>query len=91
MRKKNSRAVRPRVYVCHTYYHVYISFLKELKLLDGREPGAIPGAEKADLILSKMSTDFENLRERADSTGLFGQVVERSEERRVGKRVSASV
>jgi len=81
MRKKNSRAVRPRVYVCHTYYHVYISFLKELKLLDGREPGAIPGAEKADLILSKMSTDFENLRERADSTGLFGQVVEFDEKR----------
>ena len=24
--------MRERIYVCHTYYHVYVTFLKELAL-----------------------------------------------------------
>lgn len=57
----------PRVYVCHTYYHVYVTFLKELSL-PREEQG------KADLVLSTMSTDFENLKDRVESTGLFRKV-----------------
>ncbi len=56
-----------RIYVCHTYYHAYISFLKEL---------ALPKEEqgKADLVLSTMSTNFEDLKSRVESTGLFRKV-----------------
>lgn len=58
-----------RVYVCHTYYHVYVTFLKELNL-----PKEKRG--QADLILSRMSTDFEALKERVEAVGLFGKVIE---------------
>lgn len=64
-----------RIYVCHTYYHVYITFLKELKR---KSEG---GTEKADLVLSKMSNNFENLKERVESTGLFDRVFEFDEKR----------
>lgn len=66
--------MRDRIYVCHTYYHVYVTFLKELKL-----PKECRG--KATLVLSKMSIDFENLKERVESTGLFEQVIEFDEKR----------
>ena len=69
------QAKRARVYVCHTYYHVYITFLKELKRKSEGEQ------EKADLILSKMSNNFERLKERVESTGLFGRVIEFDEKR----------
>ena len=55
---------KERIYVCHTYYHVYIAVLKECNL-----PLAERG--KATLLLSKMSNDFGNLRERVGKTGLF--------------------
>lgn len=57
----------PRIYVCHTYYHVYVTFLKELSLPE-EEQG------KAELVLSAMSTDFENLQSRVEGTGLFRKV-----------------
>lgn len=66
---------KARIYVCHTYYHVYITFLKELKR---KSEG---GTEKADLVLSKMSNNFENLKERVESTGLFDRVLEFDEKR----------
>lgn len=62
------------IYVCHTYYHVYVSFLKELN-----KPKEDRG--KATLVLSKMSTDFERLKERVESVGLFAEVVEYDEKR----------
>lgn len=43
-----------RIYVCHTYYHVYVTFLKELNL-----PKEMRG--QAVLVLSKMSNDFEEI------------------------------
>lgn len=64
-----------RVYVCHTYYHVYVTFLKELKRRSEGE------RERADLILSSLSNDFENLKERVESTGLFERVLEFDEKR----------
>ena len=44
--------MRERIYVCHTYYHVYVTFLKEL---------ALPREKRgqATLVLSRMSNDFE--------------------------------
>lgn len=64
-----------RIYVCHTYYHVYITFLKELKRRSEGE------SERADLMLSSLSIDFENLKERVESTGLFERVLEFDEKR----------
>lgn len=63
-----------RVYVCHTYYHAYVTFLKELS-----RPKQEQG--EATLVLSKMSTDFETFRERVQGCGLFKEVVEYDEKR----------
>lgn len=60
---------KERIYVCHTFYHVYISVLKELNLPLEKRGGAT-------LILSTMSNDFGNLKERAIKSGLFEEVVE---------------
>ena len=66
--------MRERIYVCHTYYHVYVTFLKEL---------ALPREKRgqATLVLSRMSNDFEELGSRVESTGLFEQVMEFDEKR----------
>lgn len=66
--------MKDRIYVCHTYYHVYVTFLKELNL-----PGEQRG--RATLVLSRMSNDFERMKERAEATGLFEQVIEFDEKR----------
>lgn len=66
--------MKDRIYVCHTYYHVYVTFLKELNL-PKEERG------KATLVLSKMSNNFETLKERVESTGLFEEVLEYDEKR----------
>lgn len=65
--------MKDRIYVCHTYYHVYVTFLKELKLPEKKRGGAT-------LVLSKMSCNFENLKSRVESTGLFEQVLEFDEQ-----------
>lgn len=62
------REKRERIYVCHTYYHVYITVLKECNL-PKEERG------KATLVLSTLSNDFERLQERARRCGLFEEVV----------------
>ena len=56
-----------RVYVCHTYYHVYVSLLKEFNL---------PKEErfKADLVLSLMSNNFETFADRVKENGVFENV-----------------
>jgi len=72
--KKQKKAKWPRIYVCHTYYHVYVTFLKELKL-----PREKQG--QATLVLSFMSNNFEELGSRVESTGLFRQVIEFDEKR----------
>lgn len=61
--------MKERIYVCHTYYHVYVTFLKELKL-------PIEKRGQATLVLSKMSNHFEDLKTRVESTGLFAEVLE---------------
>lgn len=81
MRKRES-VMPDRIYVCHTYYHVYVTFLKELKLKELQNT-QVPGSWKqgATLVLSQMSNNFENLKARVESTGLFEEVIEFDEKR----------
>ncbi len=72
--------MKERIYVCHTYYHVYITFLKELKIKE-EQNAAHQWKAGATLVLSKLSNDFENLKERVESTGLFEEVIEFDEKR----------
>lgn len=57
------------VYVCHTYYHVFVSVLKELNKAKEQQG-------YATIVLSKMSTDFETLKERLEKSKLFSEVIE---------------
>lgn len=59
--------MKPRIYVCHTIYHAYISCLKEL---------ALPRSEQgqAELVLSTMSNDFGTFPDRAGQSGLWHAV-----------------
>lgn len=56
-----------------------MTFLKELKIRAEADPAKEAGA--ATLVLSKMSTNFENLKSRVESTGLFEEVLEFDEKR----------
>lgn len=60
---------KERIYVCHTFYHVYVTILKECNLPKERRGGAT-------LVLSTMSNDFGSLKERACASGLFEEVIE---------------
>lgn len=60
--------MKERIYVCHTFYHVYVACLKELALPKERQG-------KATLVLSTMSNNFGNLKERAEACRLFEEVV----------------
>lgn len=60
--------MKDRIYVCHTYYHVYVTFLKEMNL-----PAEKQG--KATLLLSQMTTDFSNIYPRISSCGVFEEVI----------------
>ena len=60
--------MKERIYVCHTFYHVYVACLKELALPLGKQG-------KATLVLSTMSNDFGKLGERARQCPLFEEVL----------------
>lgn len=66
------KALKGSVYVCHTYYHVYVTLLKEFA-----KPREEQG--KADIVLSKMSTDFEELPERLRKLNIFREIFEYDE------------
>ena len=72
--KKRKPEKNGRIYICHTYYHVYVTYLKEL-----RKPDTERG--EATLMLSTMSNNFENLKERVESTGVFKEVLVFEEKR----------
>ena len=59
--------MKERIYVCHTFYHVYVACLKELAL-------PIEKQGQAELVLSTMSNDFNTLPERAGQCRLFAAV-----------------
>lgn len=71
---KRKTLEKKRIYVCHTFYHVYITFLKEL---------ALPKEEqgKATLVLSKMSNDFGSLKARIEALDYFEAVYDFDERR----------
>ncbi len=66
--------MKERIYVCHTYYHVYVTFLKELNMPKEKQG-------QATLVLSSLSIDFEKLKERVEKTRLFAEVIEFDEKR----------
>lgn len=70
--------MKDRIYVCHTYYHAYVAFLKELHLRRGKDKAA---AGEASLVLSSMSNDFEQFGERVRAAGLFADVISFDEKR----------
>ncbi len=59
--------MKERIYVCHTFYNVYVTLLKEFNL-KGNHKGI------ADIALSTISTDFTGLKERLEESGVFGSV-----------------
>lgn len=77
-KRKSKIKTKSRIYVCHTFYHVYVSILKEMKLEREAPQGAY---RKADIALSAVSTDFERLGERLERTGIFHAVFALDEKR----------
>ncbi|MBQ7678679.1 MAG: lipooligosaccharide sialyltransferase [Butyrivibrio sp.] len=64
-----------RVYICHTFYHVYVTCLKELRIRRQSGQSSQGGTTgTATLILSRMSNDFGTLAQRAEACGLFQAV-----------------
>lgn len=61
--------MKERIYVCHTFYHVYITFLKEMNL-----PAEQRG--KATLVISHMSNQFGTFPERVRSLHFFAEVID---------------
>ena len=64
--------------MCHRVYHVYVSILKEMKSARESSDGEY---KKADIALSSLSTDFENLGARLAKTGIFNEVIALDEKR----------
>ncbi|MBR0091868.1 MAG: lipooligosaccharide sialyltransferase [Lachnospiraceae bacterium] len=70
-----------RIYVCHTFYHVYVACLKEFHLLHQADLSREKAAEgsgavgRAHLMLSTMSNDFSAMAKRAENCPLFEKVI----------------
>ena len=62
------------IYVCHTFYHVLISAVKEMNK-DPQKRG------EATVLLSTMSCDFGSLKKRLVESALFKNVIEFDEKR----------
>lgn len=69
MTKKNGR-----IYVVHTFYHLYISFLKEFKQPENERGNAT-------VVLSLMSNDWGDIKERIVPSGVFKEVYEFDEKK----------
>lgn len=61
--------MKERIYVCHTFYHIYVSFLKEMNL-------SLEKRGNATLVISHMSTDFGDFPERIRNFGFFEEVID---------------
>lgn len=66
--------MKERIYVCHTYYHVYITLLKEFALPKEKQGGAT-------ILLSKMSNDFGKLKDRIERENIVEAVYDYDEKR----------
>ena len=63
---------KERIYVCHTFYHVYVTLLKEFALPNEKQG-------RATIVLSKMSNDFGDLKKSLENSGVFEEVLEYDE------------
>lgn len=63
---------KERIYVCHTYYHVYVTLLKEFALSKEELGGAT-------IVLSHLSNDFGDLKVRLEKSGVFEAVLDYDE------------
>lgn len=61
---------KPRIYVCHTLYHVYVSLLKEMTMYKAEQQKG----KKADIALSDIFMDFGGLDKRLSETNIFDRV-----------------
>ena len=68
------KRMKERIYVCHTFYNVYVTMLKEFALPKERHG-------KASIVLSTMSTQFGNLKENLEKSGVFQEVYEMDEKK----------
>ena len=74
-----------RIYVCHTFYHVYVACLKEFHIMHEAALGGDKASNgsnsigRATLVLSKMSNKFGSMVQRARECGLFEEVIEYDE------------
>ncbi|MBQ8041131.1 MAG: lipooligosaccharide sialyltransferase [Lachnospiraceae bacterium] len=68
----NEKFMKGSIYVCHTYYHVYVTLLKEFA-----KPKEEQG--KASIVLSNISTDFEELPKRLEKLNIFQEIFEYDE------------
>jgi len=69
--------LKDRIYVCHTFYHVYITCAKELLRSQSHSKPS-----QAAIVLSQMSTDFCDLKNRLEAAELFAAVFEYDEKTR---------
>lgn len=58
---------KERIYVCHTFYNVYVTLLKEFNLPKEKQG-------QAEIALSTLSTDFTGLKEALEKSGVFKKV-----------------
>ncbi len=65
--RKTDNKKSGRVYVCHTFYHVFVALLKELNIKDKES--------FADIILSTMSNDFGGFDKPLKDSGVFRKVL----------------
>ncbi len=68
--KNSLDKTKSRIYVCHTFYHVYVAILKEMK--HQREDADY---QRGDIALSEISTKFGELGGRLSGTGIFDKVI----------------
>ena len=90
MEKTGNRDLK-RVYICHTYYHVYVALLKECALFRGHGNEGIPvscdpaetgsvcesgkNPGRALFLLSTFSNEFETLVDRLNASPLVGKAL----------------
>ncbi|MDR2546850.1 MAG: glycosyltransferase family 52 protein [Lachnospiraceae bacterium] len=84
--------MKERIYVCHTFYHVYIACLKELTGVYSHEQGAVAPESTCDtlakkhskelgatVVLSRVFLDFGDLKSRLEESGIFREVFDYDE------------
>lgn len=71
---KDTLGKKGRIYVVHTFYHVYVSMLKEFALPKEQQGNA-------SIVLSRMSNDFGNIGERLLKTGVFKEYFDYDEKK----------